>query len=63
METIIEAWLGDYKWVLDLVAYLVLAASLVVRATPTLKDDNVLLPVVKFLGKFIALNRYGPASR
>ena len=31
--------------------------SVIVKLTPTLKDDSVWLPVVKFLGKYIALNR------
>jgi len=32
-------------------------ASIVVKLTPTLKDDDVLKNVVRFLGKYIALNR------
>lgn len=32
-------------------------ASLVVKLTPTLKDDDVLKGIVRFLGKYIALNR------
>ena len=31
-------------------------ASLVIKMTPTLKDDNVMKKVLKFVGKFIALN-------
>jgi len=38
------------------------AASLVVKITPTLKDDNVLKGIIKFVGKFIALDKYGPTS-
>uniref|UniRef100_A0A6M3L8H7 Uncharacterized protein n=1 Tax=viral metagenome TaxID=1070528 RepID=A0A6M3L8H7_9ZZZZ len=63
MEDLIKSYLGDYKWIIDLIAYLVLAASLIVRATPTLKDDNFMLPIVKFIGKFIAIQRYGPGVR
>ena len=33
-------------------------ASIIVKMTPTLKDDNILKSVVKFLGKFIALDKY-----
>ena len=33
------------------------AASIIVKMTPTLKDDHVLKSVIKFMGKFIALNR------
>ena len=31
-------------------------ASIVVRFTPTLKDDDVLKGVVRFVGKYLALN-------
>lgn len=32
-------------------------ASIIVKLTPTLKDDDVLKGIVRFLGKYIALNR------
>ena len=32
-------------------------ASIIVKATPTLKDDLWLKKIVSFVGKFIALNR------
>ena len=32
-------------------------ASIIVKLTPTLRDDNILLGVIKFLGKYIALNK------
>ena len=32
-------------------------ASIVVKLTPTLKDDHTFKAVVRFLGKYIALNR------
>lgn len=63
MDSLIEKVLGEYAWVLDLIAYLVLAASLIVKWTPTLKDDNWLLPVVKFVGRWVALNKYKPTAR
>lgn len=31
-------------------------ASIVVKLTPTLKDDDVLKGIVRFLGKYVALN-------
>ena len=37
-------------------------ASIIVKLTPNLKDDNILLAIIKFLGKYIALNRSGDAS-
>lgn len=46
------------NWLEIVAAYtsLVTIASLVVKFTPTLKDDNALKAVVKFIGKYIALN-------
>jgi hypothetical protein len=49
--------LENYKSVLEVVVQVIGVASLIVKLTPTLKDDNILLPVVKFLGKYIALNK------
>lgn len=31
-------------------------ASIIVKLTPTLKDDDVLKGIVRFLGKYVALN-------
>ena len=36
---------------------LVGVASVIVQLTPTLKDDTVLKNIVRFVGKYIALNR------
>ncbi len=30
--------------------------SIIVKLTPTLADDNALLPIIKWLSKFVALN-------
>ena len=40
-------------------AYLAIvgAASIIVKLTPTLADDDVLKWVMRFLGKYIALNK------
>jgi len=43
--------------VLQLIASVIGVASIIVKLTPTLRDDNILLPIVKFVGKYIALNR------
>jgi hypothetical protein len=40
-----------------IVTSLVTVASIVVKFTPTLKDDDALKGVIKFIGKYIALNR------
>lgn len=45
------------------VAYAIAAASIIVKLTPTLKDDTILLNIIKFLGKYIALNTNAPDNR
>ena len=53
-------WIKDnYKDLLDIAAYIVLIASVIVKLTPTLKDDAILLPIIKFVGKYLALDKYG----
>ena len=32
------------------------AASIIVKLTPTLKDDDVLKGIIRFVGKYLALN-------
>lgn len=45
------------------IAAIIGTASVIVRLTPTLKDDNFLIPIVRFIGKYIALDKYGPTNR
>lgn len=45
------------KDITAIIAYTIAIASIVVKLTPTLKDNTVLLKVVKFVSKHIALNR------
>jgi len=40
----------------QIVTSMVGIASIIVKMTPTLKDDTVMKKVIKFVGKFIALN-------
>ena len=50
-------WLvSHWKDIAQVIAMVIGVASIIVRLTPTLADDNILLPIVKFLGKYIALN-------
>jgi len=42
---------------LAIITQVIGVASIVVRFTPTLKDDDILKGVLRFLGKYIALNR------
>ena len=47
----------NWKDVLAVLVQIIGVTSLIVKLTPTLKDANILLPIVKFLGKYIALNK------
>ena len=52
-------------WV-DIVAIytgLVTLASIIVKLTPSLKDDDFLLKIIKFLAKYVALNTNAPEVR
>ncbi len=53
----VQANLGD---ITTAIAYIIAVASIIVKLTPTIKDDNALKSVIKFLGKWIALDKYGP---
>lgn len=66
MEKIMEIvnWiLANRKEIIEILAYIITSATIIVRMTPTLKDDNILLPIVKFLSKYIALNTPTPTAR
>ena len=41
----------------QLVLQIIGLASIIVRITPSLKDDDALKNVIRFVGKYIALNR------
>lgn len=52
-----------YQWILanwteivQAITSIIGVASIIVKLTPGMADDNALLGVVKFLGKYIALN-------
>ena len=54
---IVNWGVANVKDLLLIVTGLVTVVSIIVKLTPTLKDDNIWLPFVKFLGKYIALNK------
>ena len=63
MDGLIAVW--NYlqprlPFIVDAIAYLVLGGSVIVKLTPTLKDDNYFKGIIKFVGKYIALDKYGP---
>lgn len=54
----IITWLQtNWDNILALYAGLVAVASIIVKLTPTLADDTWLLAVIKFMSRYIALNR------
>ncbi len=60
----IVAWFQtNWFQIAQAIAAIIGAASIIVKLTPTLKDDTVLLKIIKFLGKYIALNVNTPAER
>jgi hypothetical protein len=46
--------------IFTVLAYLISAASVIVKLTPTLEDDHFMKKLIKFLGKYVALDKYGP---
>jgi len=50
--------IANWKDILDGVAYIVLGASVIVKLTPTLRDDSFFLPIIKFIGKYVALDKF-----
>ncbi len=47
----------DIATIIELYFAAIGLASIIVKLTPTLKDDTILKNIIKFVGKFIALNR------
>ena len=58
----IDFLIKNWTSIAELLAAVIGLASLIVKITPTLKDDSFLLPIIKFIGKFVALDKYGPAE-
>lgn len=48
---------AHWQDVASAIAYIIAAASVIVKITPTIKDDNILLNIIKFISKYVALNR------
>jgi hypothetical protein len=59
----IVAWFqANWFQIAQAIAAIIGAASIIVKLTPTVRDDNILLGIIKFIGKYIALDKYGPAE-
>jgi formate-dependent nitrite reductase membrane component NrfD len=54
----IVTWIQtNWDNVIGLYLQIIGAASILVKITPTLKDDDVLKNIMRFMGKYIALNK------
>jgi hypothetical protein len=52
---------AHWQDIINVIAYAIALASIIVKLTPTPKDDAILAGVIKFLSKYIALNKNIPA--
>lgn len=46
----------NWGQIIELYLQVIGVASIIVKLTPTLKDDDVLKNIVRFVGKYVALN-------
>lgn len=55
--------INNWKEIIEAIAMIIGVASIIIKITPTLKDDNFFLPIIKFIGKYIALDKYTVKDR
>jgi len=60
---VVQWFQANWGNIASTIAYIIAAASIIVKLTPTLKDDDVLLKIIKFISKYIALNTPTPTNR
>ena len=48
---------SNWVTIVNIITSTIGVASIIVKLTPTVKDNEILEQIIKFLGKFIALNR------
>lgn len=54
---IVNWFVAHWDEIIEVYLAVVGLASVIVKLTPTLSDDNILKGTIRFIGKFIALNR------
>ena len=57
MGNIIIWFQANWVNIATIIAYVIATASVIVKITPSQKDDAVLGKIIAFLGKYIALNK------
>lgn len=60
ITNLISWFSAHYLDLIQILTSIIGTASIIVKLTPTIKDDNALKTVIKFIGKYIALDKYGP---
>ena len=60
MSEVLQWFQSNWQNILTVIAYAISIASVIVKLTPTLKDDDALKKIITFIGKYIALDKYGP---
>lgn len=66
MENVVAIYnwfVANWSGIVAAIASVIGTASVIVKLTPTLKDDDFLLPIIKFLSKYIAMNVEAPKER
>ncbi len=58
----IDYLVNNWKSIAEVITSIIGVASIIVKITPNLRDDAFLLPIVKFVAKFIALNKNSPTD-
>lgn len=62
LKDLANAISANWAGLLEAVAYVVLAASAVIKIFPTLDKNNRILPFIKWVGKYLALEKYAPSD-
>lgn len=55
--SVVKWFQENWTSIIAVITSIIGTASVIVKLTPTLKDDTVLQKIVAFLGKYIALNK------
>ena len=62
MTALITWFQTHWQDIIQIYLGIVAVASIIVRLTPTLKDDTILLNIIKWVAKFLALNVNSPTD-
>lgn len=63
IQNAIEFVIANKQEMLSGAAYIIAGASILIKIIPTLSKNNKILPIIKFIGKYLALDKYGPDGK